>query len=76
MKVRYSGLFANWVSKDCVMFIAVGVVRIRNVKETVMTMAVPLVAALARARLADSVELLWHLAAHEFEHNCKICHEH
>ena len=44
------------------MYTAVWAVRIRNVTETVTTMAVPLVADLLRAWLVDSVELLLHLA--------------
>ena len=43
------------------MYTAVGAVRTRKVIETVIAIAVPLVADLVRAWLVDSVELLLHL---------------
>ena len=55
------------------MYTAVGVVRIKNVTETVTTMAVPLVAALTRAWFADSVKLLWaHLAVMNLNTRAKL----
>ena len=64
MKTRYKG--NRWASEcntyeaECT---ADGAVRSRNVTETVTTMAVPLVAALARAWLVDSVSFVpLHLA--------------
>ena len=47
-------------------YTAVGAVGIRNVTETVTTIAVPLVADLLRAWFVDSVEFCLHLALMNF----------
>ena len=52
---------------------ALGVVRIRKVTETEITIAVPLVADLLKAWFVDSVELLWlHLALVNFNTMAKL----
>ena len=63
IKARNRGLLKTVYHLYKALSTAVGAVRSRNVTETVTTIAVPLVADLLKARLVDSVELLWlHLA--------------
>ena len=75
MKARYRGVFPRRIIYDRALSTPTGAVRRRNVTETVTTIAVPLVAALLRAWLVDSVELfagLLHLALVNFNTMAKL----
>ena len=59
MKGIHSGKLLRFIIESRGLLMAVGVVRTKNITETETTMAVPLVAALLKAWLVDSVECDW-----------------
>ena len=55
---------------------AVGAVRIKNVTETVTTIAVSLVADLGKSLIGGFCRITLTFGSYEFKHNCKVGDEH